>query len=159
MAPEFTYRFAEFVDDEPTGTFVEATAPSLVAAVIDVAGIEMLRDDDSVVLADYDFAPSEYAVHFDNISYRLVYGPRTVYAPCFAEVDPESAEPFHCHRVAGHDGPHADWSPEECLVEGCDCTAEEIDSADCNRCYSPIEFHDGAWRCMNVLCREFDKPL
>ena len=73
---EFTYRFAEFVDDEPTGTFCETTAPSLAAAIIMMAGMD-LEDESTggLVLAEYDFAPP-YIVRYDNVEYRLLHGPR-----------------------------------------------------------------------------------
>jgi hypothetical protein len=95
----FAYRFAELVDGVPTGTFVEADAPSLVAAVIDVAGME-LEDASTgsavpggLIPAEYDFT-FPYGVRFANVEYRLLYGPRSVAAPddacpcCGANVAP-----------------------------------------------------------------------
>jgi hypothetical protein len=71
-----SYRFAEFVDDKPTGTICETDSPSLAAAIIDIAGLT-LEDEATggIVLAEYDFAPP-YVVRFDNIEYRLLHGPR-----------------------------------------------------------------------------------
>ncbi len=42
---------------------------------------------------------------------------------CFEPVTPH--DDLVCHRLIGHFGPHRDWAPDECLVDGCACTEQE----------------------------------
>ncbi len=44
---------------------------------------------------------------------------------CYERIEPSDPDSNVCHRQVGHVGDHADWSPEECLVEECACTEQE----------------------------------
>ena len=63
-------------------------------------------------------------------------------------VHPYSSDYFiRCTQPEGHDGPHADWSPSECLVEGCACTEVE-EPALCPTCGARLAWRGGADVCL-----------
>jgi hypothetical protein len=65
-----TFRFAEFDSGVRTGTVSEVEAPSLVAALLQLGGLELIDETTgSLLIADYgDFTGT---VTFDDIEYRL----------------------------------------------------------------------------------------